>query len=163
MSSVATYELACAIQRLGLVDDVALMMECAADAWQLSNNAFPYGLDLLARDVRALMRARRLFDARPRPRLQGRRLREPYLAGDFGGVRLRIWLRAAGVKWKTAGVLPCVEGVLAVDPYLNLDLMAASPDARFILELRAALAECLFIDEMPADQLREFMDHVRIV
>lgn len=56
----------------------------------------------------------------------------------------------------------CEQGVLCVDPYLNLDLMAASPDARYILEQRAALAECLFIDEMPEDQLREFIDHVRV-
>ena len=160
MSSVATRALIKELKRIGAEKDLALMMECATDAWQLSNNAFPYGLDLLARNLVVFVKhAPQLFDETPRLALgKG----EAFLWGRFNLVPLRIWLRAPGTRWARAGIRPRIEGALCVDPYLNLDLMAASPDARFILEQRAALAECLFIDEMPEDQLREFMDHVRV-
>lgn len=161
MPTHATCVLISELRRIGAVGDLALMMECATDAWQLSNNAFPYGLDLLARNLVSLVRhALRLFDEKPRIKV-GKA--EAYLWGDFRGVPLRIWLHAPGARWAHAGIRPCIEGVLCVDPYLNLDLMAASPNARFILEQRAALAECLFIDEMPEEQLLEFMNHVRVV
>ncbi len=160
MSSAGTRALIEEVKRIGAEKDFALMMECAADVWSLSNNAFPYGLDLLARNLAVLIkRAPQLFDETPRLSLgKG----EVFLWGHFSLVPLRIWLRAPGARWARAGIRPCTQGVLCVDPYLNLDLMAASPDARFILEQRAALAECLFIDEMPEEQLLEFMDHVRV-
>ena len=159
MPSGATYALIKEIKSVGIADKVALMMECATDAWQLSNNAFPYGLDLLARNPMALVRARRLFDTRPRPQRHEAGL---CLEGAFRGSTLRIWLKAAGMRWAKVKPGKCEQGVLCVDPYLNLDLMAASPDTQYILEQRAALAECLFIDEMPEDQLHEFMDYVRV-
>lgn len=67
MSSVATRALIKELKRIGAEKDLALMMECATDAWQLSNNAFPYGLDLLARNLVVFIKhAPQLFDETPR-------------------------------------------------------------------------------------------------
>ncbi len=160
MSSYETRALIEAIKLQNMTDDVAMMMECAVDSWQLSNNAFPYGFDLLARGIGAAKKAQSLSSSDLHLFAGKRRL---CFEGEFGGRPLRVWLRVAGASWKTAKPRPNREGVLCVDPYLNLDLMAASPDARYILEQRAGLAACLFVDEMPEDQLREFIDHIRMV
>jgi hypothetical protein len=160
MPSHATYALSKAIKSARLDDSLALMMESAADAWQLSPNAFPYALDILAKGpATALRAARALCDEPPRPsRCEAGR----FLLGRFGGVPLRIWLRTDGMRCADLSPASCGEGVLCVDPYLNLKLMSDSPDSILIAECRAALAECLFVDEMPDEQLRMFIDHVRV-
>lgn len=160
MPSHATYVLLKAIKSAKLDSVLALMMESAADAWQLSSNAFPYALDILAKGpVTALRAARALCDNPPVP---ARCAAGRFLLGRFGGIPLRIWTSADGVRWADASTARCAEGVLCVDPYLNLEHMRASPDSRLIAESRAALAECLFVDEMPDEQLRTFIDHVRV-
>ena len=42
-----------------------------------------------------------------------------------------------------------------------LEHFPESPDVFWLYEIRAALVACLYVDDMPQDQLRRFIEYVR--
>lgn len=150
------------LREKGLIDDVALVHEAAVDAWGLDNNLVPYGLDLAAASHWS---ACKVVEGLADP--GGGVTRARYGCGyawrsAFQGVPLRVWPRYAGVPVRR---LETVEnaalGVRCANPYTVLEHLPESPDIMWLYEIRAALAACLYVDEMPADQLRRFIEYVR--
>ena len=149
-----------AITEKGLGGKTALVHEAAIDAWGLDNNANPYGLDLAANTHwSACGIAEALGEEEPRL--------VKYKAGyawetRFEGVPLRVWPRYAGVPFRK---LETVEhqalDVRCADPFTVLENFPDSPDIFCLYEIRAALAACLYVDDMSQDQLRRFIEYVR--
>lgn len=58
-------------------------------------------------------------------------------------------------------VVPKKMDFPALAPEVILETISKSPDSRYLMEQRAALAELLHFDEMDDDELRQFAAHVR--
>lgn len=150
------------LREKGLTGDVALVHEAAVDAWGLDNNLVPYGLDLAAASHWSACKvAERLAD--PGARVFRARYDSGYAwRSAFQGIPLRVWPRYAGVSARKLEVVEnAALGVRCANPYTVLQHLPESPDIMWLYEIRAALAACLYVDEMPADQLRRFIEYVR--
>lgn len=58
-------------------------------------------------------------------------------------------------------VVPKKMDFPALAPEVILETISKSPDSRYLMEQRAALAELLHFDDMDDDELRQFAAHVR--
>lgn len=58
-------------------------------------------------------------------------------------------------------VVPKKMDFPALAPEVILETISKSPDSRYLMEQRAALAELLHFDEMDDDELRQFAAHVK--
>lgn len=120
----------------------------------IDNNAVPYGIDFLLPK-----------HARPKGGAWARHGGDEYLAlgGDEGEYAVRLWRTVGGHR---AGELETVRHRLfsgrLLAPEAALELLPLSPDFRFLYEQRAALAELLYFDRMPREQLAEFVRYVRL-
>jgi hypothetical protein len=139
--------------------ECALVHEAALMAWDLDNNAVPYGLDLLV-TKQAFYRYAAQAHATARKYENNR-----YMEVPFDGIPLRLWLSVgAGVTLAASRVVACKStSYRCLRPELVLNALPSSPDYRYLLEQQAALAEVLYFDDMSDDELMEFRRYVRCV
>lgn len=160
MPADATMALCMALREKNLCGKAVLVHEAAIDAWELDNNMVPYGLDLATSSHwRACDIAEALSESQPRlVRCESGWAWET----SFEGVPLRVWPRYAGVPFRKLKIIEHEAlGVRCADPFVVLEHFLESPDAFWLYEIRAALAACLYVNEMPPNQLRRFIDYVR--
>ena len=131
--------------------DLVAVHEAGLVALGIDSNAIPYGLDFLL--------------------LNGTE-GEPERGFAFEGFDIRLYTQEEfGLDQPISLVAP--EGmdfpVLAPEgmdfpvlaPEVILETIHKSPDSRYLMEQRAALAELLHFDDMDDDELRQFAVHVR--
>ena len=160
MPSIITKRFCEKIIAAGLEDKAALAAEAAIDAWGLDNNAFPYCLDFACKSLFSACCVAELGDVTPK--LVELEQSGKAWVGSFKGVPVRAWHKFSGVPWRKLKRIGNESvGVECVDPFVVLEEMEKCPEMRFLYEQRAALAACLFVDDMPADQLKRFIDYVR--
>lgn len=124
----------------------ALLHEAAMSVWGLNFNAVTRSIDVLAAEC---------VIAVP-PDL-------PYQEVRRSGVTVRIWNRlsdgatieSAPLRWDDDYRRYCI------DPERELEEMPCSPDFRYMLEMRAHLAEVLYFDKMSDEELSLFHKYVR--
>ncbi len=134
--------------------DLVAVHESALVVFGIDNNAIPYGIDFLLPK-----------NARPKGETWERHEADEYLAlgGAEGQYAVRLWRTVGGHR---ASELETVRHRLfsgrLLAPELALELLPLSPDFRFLYEQRAALAELLYFDAMPHEQLAQFVRYVRL-
>lgn len=121
--------------------DLVAVHEAGLIALGIDSNAIPFGLDFLmlngAEDATVREFTFEGFDIR---------LHTP---GEFGADE------------SISLVIPKGLDFPALAPEIILETLSKSPDSRYLMEQRAALAELLHFDEMDDDELRQFAAHVR--
>lgn len=121
--------------------DLVAVHEAGLIALGIDSNAIPFGLDFLmlngAEDATEREFIFEGFDIR---------LHTP---GEFGADE------------SISLVIPKGLDFPAIAPEVILETLSKSPDSRYLMEQRAALAELLHFDEMDDDELRQFAAHVR--
>ena len=121
--------------------DLVAVHEAGLIALGVDSNAIPFGLDFLmlngAEDATEREFIFEGFDIR---------LHTP---GEFGAHE------------SISLVIPKGLDFPALAPEVILETLSKSPDSRYLMEQRAALAELLHFDEMDDDELRQFAAHVR--
>lgn len=121
--------------------DLVAVHEAGLIALGIDSNAIPFGLDFLmlngAEDATECKFTFEGFDIR---------LHTP---GEFGADE------------SISLVIPKGLDFPALAPEVILETLSKSPDSRYLMEQRAALAELLHFDEMDDDELRQFAAHVR--
>lgn len=121
--------------------DLVAVHEAGLIALGIDSNAIPFGLDFLilngAEDATEREFIFEDFDIR---------LHTP---GEFGADE------------SISLVIPKGLNFPALAPEVILETLSKSPDSRYLMEQRAALAELLHFDEMDDDELRQFAAHVR--
>lgn len=121
--------------------DLVAVHEAGLIALGIDSNAIPYGLDFLmlngAEDATEREFIFEGFDIR---------LHTPVEFGTGESISL---------------VIPKGLDFPALAPEVILETLSKSPDSRYLMEQRAALAELLHFDEMDDDELRQFAAHVR--
>lgn len=145
----------------GIVDseNCALVHEAALAAWGLDNNLAPYALDVLV--TKAAFERLGVNE-----RLQGRiYMGNTCLEFATEHAPVRLWMSVGdGVTFASGRLVACERaGYRCLRPELVLEALPSSPDFRYLLEQRAALAEVLFFDDMTDEQLMEFRSFVRCV
>lgn len=128
----------------------------------IDNNAVPYGIDfLLPKHAQPKSGAWAQHGGGAWAQHGG----DEYLAlgGGGGEYAVRLWRTVGG---RRAGELETVRHRLfsgrLLAPEAALELLPLSPDFRFLYEQRAAIAELLYFDRMPREQLAEFVRYVRL-
>mgnify|MGYP006928624263 CR=1 FL=1 len=160
MISFVTEQFCQMIVAAGLAGKCALAHEAAIDSWQLDNNEVPYCLDFACKSLYSGCCVAELGDETPRL-VEFEQAGKAWV-GSFKGVPVRAWHKFSGVPWRKLKRIGNESvGVECVDPFIVLEEMEKCPEMRFLYEQRAALAACLFVDDMPADQLKRFIDYVR--
>lgn len=121
--------------------DLVAVHEAGLVALGIDSNAIPYGLDFLL--------------------LNGTE-DGPEREFVFEGFDIRLYTQEEfGLDQPISLVAP--EGVdfPVLTPEVILETIHKSPDSRYLMEQRAALAELLHFDDMDDDELRQFAAHVR--
>lgn len=121
--------------------DLVAVHEAGLVALGIDSNAIPYGLDFLL--------------------LNG--------TGDgperefaFEGFDIRLYTQEEfGLDQPISLVAPEGMDFPVLAPEVILETIHKSPDSRYLMEQRAALAELLHFDDMDDDELRQFAAHVR--
>lgn len=121
--------------------DLVAVHEAGLIALGIDSNAIPFGLDFLmlngGEDA-----AEREF--------------------TFEGFDIRLYTQEEfGADESISLVIPKGLDFPALAPEVILETLSKSPDSRYLMEQRAALAELLHFDEMDDDELRQFAAHVR--
>lgn len=121
--------------------DLVAVHEAGLVALGIDSNAIPYGLDFLL--------------------LNG--------AGD--GIVRKFTFEGFDIRLHTPGEFGADESIPlvapedmdfpALAPEALLETIHESPNGRYLMEQRAALAELLYFDDMDDDELRQFAAHVR--
>lgn len=121
--------------------DLVAVHEAGLVALGIDNNAIPYGLDFLL------------------------------LNGSEDGTVHEFTFESFSIRLYTTEefrskvsislVVPKKMDFPALAPEVILETISKSPDSRYLMEQRAALAELLHFDEMDDDELRQFAAHVR--
>lgn len=115
--------------------------EAGLIALGIDSNAIPFGLDFLMLNGAE--------DATEREFI-------------FEGFDIRLHtLGEFGADESISLVIPKGLDFPAIAPEVILETLSKSPDSRYLMEQRAALAELLYFDEMDDDELRQFAAHVR--
>lgn len=121
--------------------DLVAVHEAGLIALGIDSNAIPYGLDFLL--------------------LNGGKdgtVRE----FTFEGFDIRLHASEEfGADESISLVAPEGMDFPALAPEVILETLSKSPDSKYLMEQRAALAELLHFDEMDDDELRQFAAHVR--
>lgn len=130
----------CARQKIDKSDLVAVH-EAGLVALGIDSNAIPYGLDFLL------------------------------LNGAEGGLEREFAFEGFDIRLYTQEEFGLDQPISLVDPEgmdfpvlapeVILETIHKSPDSRYLMEQRAALAELLHFDDMDDDELRQFAAHVR--
>ena len=85
-----------------------------------------------------------------------------YVETVIDDVRIRVWSSAAlGLPPAYIRVFSKAYACWCLDPAIVLELLPLSPDALWLHEQRARLAEILFFDRMDDDLLERYMARVR--
>ena len=121
--------------------DLAAVHEAGLIALGIDNNAIPYGLDFLM------------------------------LWGDIDGNDREFPFAGFDIRLHTPQEFESDESIClvvpngmdfpALAPEVILETIHKSPDSRYLMEQRAALAMLLHFDDMDDDELRQFAAHVR--
>lgn len=121
--------------------DLVAVHEAGLVALGIDSNAVPYGLDFLV------------------------------LQGDtdgydrkfpFAGFDIRLYIQEEFESEESISlVAPKDMDFPVLAPELILETISKSPDSRYLIEQRAALAMLLHFDDMDDDELRQFAAHVR--
>ena len=121
--------------------DLAAVHETGLVALGIDNNAIPYGLDFLVL----------------RGDIDGNDREFP-----FAGFDIRLHTPQEFESDESISlVVPNGMDFPALAPEVILETIHKSPDSRYLMEQRAALAMLLHFDYMDDDELRQFADHVR--
>lgn len=121
--------------------DLVAVHEAGLVALGIDSNAIPYGLDFL------LLRSDKNGTDREFP---------------FAGFDIRLYTPGEfETEEPISLVVPKGMDFPALAPELILETISKSPDSRYLMEQRAALAELLHFDKMDDDELRKFAAHVR--
>lgn len=121
--------------------DLVAVHESGLIALGIDSNAIPYGLDFLllngGKDGTVREFAFEGFDIRL------------HASEEFGADESISLVAPEGMDFP------------ALAPEVILETLSKSPDSKYLMEQRAALAELLHFDEMDDDELRQFAAHVR--
>lgn len=121
--------------------DLVAVHEAGLIALGIDSNAIPFGLDFLMLNGGE--------DATEREFI-------------FEGFDIRLHTPVEfGAGESISLVIPKGLDFPALAPEVILETLSKSPDSRYLMEQRAALAELLHFDEMDDDELRQFAAHVR--
>lgn len=121
--------------------DLVAVHEAGLIALGIDSNAIPFGLDFLMLNGAE--------DATEREFI-------------FEGFDIRLHTPVEfGADESISLVIPKGLDFPAIAPEVILETLSKSPDSRYLMEQRAALAELLHFDEMDDDELRQFAAHVR--
>lgn len=121
--------------------DLVAVHEAGLIALGIDSNAIPFGLDFLMLNGAE--------DATEREFI-------------FEGFDIRLHAPVEfGADESISLVIPKGLDFPALAPEVILETLSKSPDSRYLMEQRAALAELLHFDEMDDDELRQFAAHVR--
>lgn len=121
--------------------DLVAVHEAGLVALGIDSNAIPYGLDFL------------LLNG-----VEDGTVRE----FNFEGFDIRLYTpEEFGSEVSISLVIPKKMDFPALAPEVILETISKSPDSRYLMEQRAALAELLHFDEIDDDELRQFAAHVR--
>lgn len=121
--------------------DLVAVHEAGLVALGIDSNAIPYGLDFLL-----------LNGTEDGP--------EREIA--FEGFDIRLYTQEEfGLDQPISLVAPEGMDFPVLAPEVILETIHKSPDSRYLMEQRAALAELLHFDDMDDDELRQFAAHVR--
>lgn len=122
-------------------NDLVAVHEAGLVALGIDSNAIPYGLDFLL--------------------LNGTE-GEPEREFAFEGFDNRLYTQEEfGLDQPISLVAPEGMDFPVLAPEVILETIHKSPDSRYLMEQRAALAELLHFDDMDDDELRQFAVHVR--
>lgn len=122
-------------------NDLAAIHEAGLVALGIDSNAVPYGLDFLVL----------------RGNIDGNDRKFP-----FAGFDIRLHTPQEFESDETISlVVPNDMDFPALAPEVILETIHKSPDSRYLMEQRAALAMLLHFDDMDDDELRQFAAHVR--
>lgn len=121
--------------------DLVAVHEAALVALGIDSNAIPYGLDFLLPNAAGDGTVREFTFERFDIRL--------YTPEEFGSEASISLVAPKGMDFP------------ALAPEAILETISMSPDSRYLMEQRAALAELLHFDDMDDDELRQFAAHVR--
>lgn len=121
--------------------DLVAVHEAGLIALGIDSNAIPYGLDFLLLNG--------IGDGTVRE-------------FTFEGFDIRLHTpEEFGVDEPISLVIPKGMDFPALAPEAILKTIHKSPSGRYLMELRAALAELLLFDDMDDEELRQFAAHVR--
>ena len=121
--------------------DLVAVHEAGLVALGIDSNAIPYGLDFLL--------------------LNGTK-DGPEREFAFEGFDIRLYTQEEfGLDQPISLVAPEGMDFPVLAPEVILETIRKSPDSRYLMEQRAALAELLHFDDMDDDELRQFAAHVR--
>lgn len=121
--------------------DLVAVHEAGLIALGIDSNAIPYGLDFL------------LLNG-----VEDGTVRE----FTFEGFDIRLHASEEfGADESISLVAPEGMDFPALAPEVILETLSKSPDSKYLMEQRAALAELLHFDEMDDDEPRQFAAHVR--
>lgn len=121
--------------------DLVAVHEAGLVALGIDSNAIPYGLDFLL--------------------LNGTE-DGPECEFAFEGFDIRLYTQEEfGLDQPISLVAPEGMDFPVLAPEVILETIHKSPDSRYLMEQRAALAELLHFDDMDDDELRQFAAHVR--
>lgn len=121
--------------------DLVAVHEAGLVALGIDSNAIPYGLDFLL--------------------LNGTE-DGPEREFVFEGFDIRLYTQEEfGLDQPISLVAPEGMDFPVLAPEVILETIHKSPDSRYLMEQRAALAELLHFDDMDDDELRQFAAHVR--
>ena len=121
--------------------DLVAVHEAGLVALGIDSNAIPYGLDFLL-----------LNGTKDGPERE-------FAFEDFD---IRLYTQEEfGLDQPISLVAPEGMDFPVLAPEVILETIHKSPDSRYLMEQRAALAELLHFDDMDDDELRQFAAHVR--
>lgn len=121
--------------------DLVAVHEAGLVALGIDSNAIPYGLDFLLLNGGEDDTVREF---------------------TFEGFDIRLYTpEEFGADESISLVIPNGMDFPALAPEVILETITKSPNSRYLMEQRAALAELLHFDDMDDDELRQFAAHVR--
>lgn len=121
--------------------DLVSVHEAGLVALGIDSNAIPYGLDFLLLNGTEDGSEREFV---------------------FEGFDIRLYTQEEfGLDQSISLVAPEGMDFPVLAPEVILETIHKSPDSRYLMEQRAALAELLHFDDMDDDELRQFAAHVR--
>lgn len=121
--------------------DLVAVHEAGLVALGIDSNAIPYGLDFLLLNGGEDDTVREF---------------------TFEGFDIRLYTpEEFGADESISMVIPNGMDFPALAPEVILETITKSPNSRYLMEQRAALAELLHFDDMDDDELRQFAAHVR--
>lgn len=121
--------------------DLVAVHEAGLVALGIDRNAIPYGLDFLLLNGGEDDTVREF---------------------TFEGFDIRLYTpEEFGADESISLVIPNGMDFPALAPEVILETITKSPNSRYLMEQRAALAELLHFDDMDDDELRQFAAHVR--